>query len=158
MKYLLEKLWSLATCTQLIKGVEALLRSSTLVCKMLKVYRVKWPKVSYSLIWLRAKNFKKQIIQERWSWVRRVRICAPNVLAISKKNLDFAQPIFEPYFMFAHPMSNCFHCHCLVCILLNTKWFSKQQGSLCFDFRGLLTTFIDPFFNKQKQQQQQNER
>ena len=28
-----------------------------------------------------------------------VAICAPNVWAMSKENLDFAHPIFEPYFM-----------------------------------------------------------
>ena len=38
-----------------------------------------------------------------WSWVRRVRICALNVWAISKKNVDFAHPIFGPYFMICAP-------------------------------------------------------
>ena len=29
--------------------------------------------------------------------------CAPNVWAISKKNVDFAHPIFGPYFMICAP-------------------------------------------------------
>ena len=51
-------------------------------------------------------------IQGRWSWVCRVRICAPNVRAMNKENLNFAHPIHEPYFMIAHPILNCFHRHC----------------------------------------------
>ena len=39
------------------------------------------------------------LLQGWRSWVRRVRICAPNVWAMSKENLDFAHPIFEPYLM-----------------------------------------------------------
>ena len=35
--------------------------------------------------------------------MRRVRICAPNVWAMSRENMDFAHPIFEPYFMFCAP-------------------------------------------------------
>ena len=35
----------------------------------------------------------------RWSWVRRMRICAPNVWAIGKENLDFLHRIFELYFI-----------------------------------------------------------
>ena len=42
-------------------------------------------------------------IQGQWSWVRRVRICAPNVWAMIKGNVDFAHPIFWPYFMHCAP-------------------------------------------------------
>ena len=35
--------------------------------------------------------------------MRRVRICAPNILAMSKENVDFAHPIFGPYFMYCAP-------------------------------------------------------
>ena len=35
--------------------------------------------------------------------MRRVRICAPNVWAISKEDIDFAHPIFGPYFMYCAP-------------------------------------------------------
>ena len=35
--------------------------------------------------------------------MRRVRICAPNIWAMSKENVDFAHPIFGPYFMYCAP-------------------------------------------------------
>ena len=35
--------------------------------------------------------------------MRRVRICAPNVLAMSRENMAFAHPIFEPYLMYCAP-------------------------------------------------------
>ena len=33
----------------------------------------------------------------------RVRKCAPNIWAMSQKNVDFAHPIFRPYFMYCAP-------------------------------------------------------
>ena len=44
-----------------------------------------------------------QVGQGQWSLVRRVRICAPNVFAMSKENRGFAHPIFGPYFMNCAP-------------------------------------------------------
>ena len=35
--------------------------------------------------------------------MRRVHICAPNVWALRKENVDFAYPIFGPYFMYCAP-------------------------------------------------------
>ena len=34
-------------------------------------------------------------LQGRQSWVPRVRICAPNIWTMSKKNVDFAHPIAQ---------------------------------------------------------------
>ena len=39
----------------------------------------------------------------QWSWVHRVRICAPNIWALSKENVDFAHPIYGPYSMYCAP-------------------------------------------------------
>ena len=38
-----------------------------------------------------------------WSRMHMVRICAPNVLAVIRENVEFLHPIFEPYFMHCTP-------------------------------------------------------
>ena len=66
-------------------------------------------KCNHEIYWLGfcvkfQQNWKVIIIlQGQWSWVRRIRICAPNIWAISKEDIDFAQPIFGPYFMYCAP-------------------------------------------------------
>ena len=39
-------------------------------------------------------------LQGQWSWVR---ICSPNVWAVSKENVDFSHPLFGPYLMYYAP-------------------------------------------------------
>ena len=41
--------------------------------------------------------------QGRWSWVRRVRICAPNIWATSKENAESAHPIFGSLVIYCAP-------------------------------------------------------
>ena len=52
------------------------------------------------------------IIQGRWSWVRRVRICAPNVWNISKKIWGLRTQYLSLILCIAHPILDCFHRHC----------------------------------------------
>ena len=47
-------------------------------------------------------------VKGRWSWVR---ICASNIWAVSKENVDFAHPVFGPIIWIANPILDYFHRH-----------------------------------------------
>ena len=49
-----------------------------------------------------------------------VRICAPNILALSKENVDFVHPIFGPYKMYCAPNLR------LLPLPLNPKYISHD--------------------------------
>ena len=67
--------------------------------------------------------------QRRWSWVLRVRICAPNVHAMTKKNLDFSHPIIVPCLIYSAPYFR------LILpplkVITRVKWISKVLDSHC---------------------------
>ena len=65
-----------------------------------KVYEVS---LAEAILTKRKQSHQTLTAQGRWNWVRRVRICAPNVWAMSRENMDFAHPIFEPYFIYCAP-------------------------------------------------------
>ena len=59
--------------------------------------------------------------QGRWSWVRRVRNCAPNVWAMIRENVDFVHLIFGPYFVYCAP-----NIRLLPLPLVNTKYIKLK--------------------------------